>query len=74
VAERFYMQLVPQAREVVRHAADGGKRAEAAAAAAVIDRVLARPEHAWFEQGAEDQAARIRAEMERRYGQAGRTQ
>jgi hypothetical protein len=33
-----------------------------------VDEILARPEHAWFEEGAEAQAEQIRAEMQRRYG------
>lgn len=68
VAERFYMGLIPQAREIVDHAIQTGRRSQARAVAAVIDGVLARPEHAWFQEGAEAQAAAIRAEMERRYG------
>ncbi len=68
VAERFYMGLIPQAREIVDHAVQRGQRSQARAVAAVIDGVLARPEHAWFQEGAEAQAAAIRAEMERRYG------
>ncbi len=47
VAERFYIELIPQAREIAEHAAKEGKRAEAAAVIAVIDEILARPEHAW---------------------------
>ena len=65
VAERFYMELIPQAREMVEHA--GGARGRAVSA--VIDEILARPEHRWFEEGAEGEAERIRLEMERRYGQ-----
>ena len=68
VAERFYMELIPQAREIANHAMSVGMRAEASAVRAVIDEILARPEHIWFEEGAEAQAARIREEMERRYG------
>ena len=68
VAERFYMELIPQAREIVDHAMQTGQRTEARAVGAVIDQVLARPEHIWFEEGAEAQAARISEEMERRYG------
>jgi hypothetical protein len=68
VAERFYMELIPQAREIVDHAMQVGQRNQARAVAAVIDELLSRPEHAWFEEGAEAQAARIREEMERRYG------
>ena len=47
VAERFYVELIPQARELVAHAAAHGKQAEADAVAKVIDEILARPEHAW---------------------------
>jgi len=49
VAERFYIHLIPQAREITKHAAETGKKAEAAAVNAVIDSILARPEHAWKE-------------------------
>ncbi len=68
VAERFYMELIPQAREILGHAIAEGRRTEANAVSAVIEEILARPEHVWFEGGAEGQAARIREEMERRYG------
>jgi hypothetical protein len=47
VAERFYMQLIPQAREITKHAAESGKADQAAAVNAVIDEILARPEHKW---------------------------
>jgi hypothetical protein len=68
VAERFYMGLIPQAREIIQHARETGHTAAARAAERVLDDVLARPEHVWFEEGAEGQAERIRQEMERRYG------
>jgi hypothetical protein len=68
VAERFYMKLIPQAREITRHAAAAGKATQAAAVNRVIDGILARPEHAWFTQGAEADAERIRKAMEDRYG------
>ncbi len=68
VAERFYMQLIPQAREIVEHTRQKGKTAEADAVGATISQILARPEHAWFKKGAEDQAALIRQSMEERYG------
>lgn len=57
VAERFYMELIPQAREIANHAAEQGKEAEADAVLAVIDEILARPEHAWFE----SETAKMRA-------------
>jgi hypothetical protein len=47
VADRFYMQLIPQARELARHAATSGQEAKAQAVNAVIDEILSRPEHAW---------------------------
>jgi hypothetical protein len=47
VAEAFYQQLIPQARELTHRAAAAGKVAEAATVDAVIDGILARPEHAW---------------------------
>ncbi len=71
VAERFYMELVPQAQELISHAAGAGHGLAAAQAERTLEAVLNRPEHAWFIEGAEGEAARIRAEMERRYGEAG---
>jgi hypothetical protein len=68
VAERFYMELIPQAREAIQHARDQGRRDVAATVEQLVDGILTRPEHSWFEEGAEAQAAQIRAEMERRYG------
>jgi hydroxylamine dehydrogenase len=47
VAEAFYQKLIPQAREITHRAAAAGKAAEARAVDAVIDAILARPEHAW---------------------------
>jgi len=49
VAERFYMEVIPQAKEICRHAEESGKKAEAEAARKVIDEILARPEHRWAE-------------------------
>jgi hypothetical protein len=48
VADRFYMQLIPQARELAEHAPP----AAAAAVNAVIDEILSRPEHAWIKTAA----------------------
>ncbi len=48
VAERFYMELIPQAREIAKHAAENGHKEEAAAVNKTIDDILKRPEHAWF--------------------------
>ncbi len=69
VAERFYMELIPQAEEILEHGASNGHGAQARTVQALIDDILARPEHAWFRQGAEGEAAKIREEMDRRYGQ-----
>ncbi len=50
VAERFYKELIPQAREIAEHAAEAGKTEAAAAVRQVIDEILQRPEHQWFEE------------------------
>ncbi|MEZ6053860.1 MAG: multiheme c-type cytochrome [Planctomycetaceae bacterium] len=47
VAERFYMELIPQAQEIAAHAAEHGQAEQAAAVTTVIDEILARPEHDW---------------------------
>lgn len=49
VAERFYQQLIPQAREIAHKAEAGGKTAETEAVRKAIDEILARPEHQWYE-------------------------
>ena len=52
VAERFYVELVPQARELAEAAAHGEDADQVAAAQQVlqtIDEILARPEHQWYE-------------------------
>ncbi|MCB1055391.1 MAG: hydroxylamine oxidoreductase [Acidobacteria bacterium] len=69
VAERFYMELIPLAREAVEKGRKNGQAAGAARAERVIDEILARPEHAWFEEGASEQMAAIRKSMQERYGQ-----
>ncbi|MGQ4807580.1 hypothetical protein NKDENANG_00934 [Candidatus Entotheonellaceae bacterium PAL068K] len=71
VADRFYMKLIPQARELTAEASRQGRTAAAEAVKQVVDAILARPEHQWFKDGAEEQAERVRREMERRYGQDG---
>jgi hypothetical protein len=47
VAERFYVKLLPQAREICERAQADGRSSEASAVTAVIDEILARPEHRW---------------------------
>ena len=69
VAERFYMELVPQTRELVEEARRHGNGAGAARVERTLEAILARPEHAWFEGGAEEAMRRIRENMEERYGQ-----
>jgi hypothetical protein len=71
VAERFYMELIPQAREIADHAASEGRGGAARAVNGVVDAILARPEHVWFEEGAEGAAEAIRQQMEERYGRGG---
>jgi hydroxylamine dehydrogenase len=65
VAERFYMELIPQARELAEHAAENGQEEAAQSVREQIEDILARPEHAWFEKakkekeaGSEDAAAK----------------
>ncbi|WP_426416206.1 multiheme c-type cytochrome [Aestuariirhabdus sp. LZHN29] len=48
VAERFYVEMVPQYLEVVEKAEHAGNTAGAERARKVLDEILARPEHAWF--------------------------
>jgi hypothetical protein len=54
VAERFYQQLIPQAREIAHEAARNGKSAQARAVENVIEEIMARPEHQWIGGGAPD--------------------
>jgi hypothetical protein len=49
VAERFYQQLIPQAREIAHQAEERGDKEPADALRKVIDEILARPEHQWLE-------------------------
>ncbi|TWU21764.1 multiheme c-type cytochrome [Bythopirellula polymerisocia] len=50
VAERFYMELIPQAREIIEHARAEGNEQSAIIVEGVVEGILARPEHEWFEQ------------------------
>ncbi len=49
VAERFYTELIPQARELVHRGRADGKTDEADVVEGVIEGILRRPEHTWFE-------------------------
>ncbi|MBX7104907.1 MAG: hypothetical protein K1X57_12550 [Gemmataceae bacterium] len=62
VAERFYMQMIPQAREIAHKAEEAGQKAEAKAVNDVIDAILRRPEHAWYEQDLKALKAKKNAE------------
>lgn len=57
VAERFYMKFIPQAREICAHAEKDGKKEQADKVRAVIDAILARPEHQWYEKQRPGKAA-----------------
>jgi len=48
VAERFYMALIPQAREMIHEAKEHGNTKYADVEKVIAD-ILARPEHQWFE-------------------------
>ena len=48
VADRFYMHLLPEAREIAEKAAANGKKEQADRVTKVIDDILARPEHQWI--------------------------
>ncbi len=48
VAERFYMELIPQAREIADHAEEHGDKDKADSVRTVINEILARPEHDWM--------------------------
>jgi hypothetical protein len=49
VADRFYQQFIPQARELARHAGEEGNAAASQPVLALIDEILSRPEHVWYE-------------------------
>ncbi len=51
VAERFYMELVPQAFELVERAVQEGRGSSALAVESVLVEILSRPEHKWAENG-----------------------
>ncbi len=47
VAERFYFELIPEARELAKHAIEAGRKAEGEEVIQVIEEILSRPEHKW---------------------------
>jgi len=44
------MELIPQAREIVKHAEKTGQTGAGAAVTEAIEAILDRPEHKWFEE------------------------
>lgn len=70
VAERFYMELIPKALEMADHAESTGRSRQAGAVRQVVESILSRPEHSWFQAGAEAESSRIREAMTQRYGQS----
>ncbi|RMF20650.1 MAG: hydroxylamine oxidoreductase [Deltaproteobacteria bacterium] len=73
VADRFYTQLVPQARELAEHAIAEGKEKEGKAVLAVIDEVLNMDDHKWFlgkmDPAEKARRAKAREEFKKRYAQ-----
>ncbi|WP_028864052.1 multiheme c-type cytochrome [Psychromonas aquimarina] len=71
VAERFYMELIPEFEEILHKAEVAGKKEQAEAGRKMLEEVLSRPEHAWFtgKEPEEVKAARKKAqkEFQRRY-------
>ncbi len=67
VAERFYMELIPQAREIAEHAEQEGFHEKSQRVHEVIDKILDRPEHKWFEEetGKRDKVALGQADLKR---------
>lgn len=51
VAERFYQELIPQARHILDKAETAGKAKEAEAVRTIIENILKRPEHVWQDKG-----------------------
>ena len=48
VSQAFYMELLPEARELVEHARAAGNTAGANAVEAYLDELMARPENTWI--------------------------
>ncbi len=64
VAERFYVEMVPQYLEVVEKAEHAGNTEGAARARKVLDEILARPEHAWFSGKEPEEVKKARKEAQ----------
>jgi hydroxylamine dehydrogenase len=66
VAERFYLELIPQAEEIAEHAKKEGKEKEAKAVTDLIEEILARPEHEWKNAAKKEDVAKARAKVKAR--------
>ncbi len=64
VAERFYIELIPQAEELAHENEEATE-----AINQVIGEILAMPQHSWTKGMSKEQAARIRAFYKKRYDQ-----
>ncbi len=73
VAERFYMELVPQAHEPAEKAIAAGRRRQGESVLAAIDEVLNMDDHKWFigEMDPAEKARRAsaREQFKKRYAQ-----
>ncbi len=75
VAERFYVEFIPQAEEIVDHAlAEGGEQAAAAGEIKkTIEEVLASPDHQWYigqmDPAEKEKRKKDAEEFKRRYSQ-----
>lgn len=67
VAERFYVEMVPQFLEVVEVAEHNGNVDGAKRARAVLDEVLARPEHAWFSGNEPEEVKKARLDAQKAF-------
>ena len=48
VADRFYNQLIPQAKAIIEKAAKSGHKKQAQVVSAVLDEILRSPENTWL--------------------------
>jgi hypothetical protein len=73
VAQRFYMEFVPDVREVIEQGRRAGKGAAAAEVEEMLRNILKRPEHRWFigEMPTAEKEARRRSQQQfhERYAQ-----
>ncbi|RRJ83817.1 multiheme c-type cytochrome [Aestuariirhabdus litorea] len=64
VAERFYVEMVPQYLETVEKAEHAGNTEGAARARKVLEEILNRPEHAWFSGNEPEEVKKARKEAQ----------